>query len=242
MFAVIPKSNNRPEQIMNRNTTYGLFGVTFALVAAGLLGTNVLTAQPSDIVAQDTSSSAGMNMIGHVTTIVTDANGDIKAYRQTDNFVVNNGKDCVTKAMFGGASTGGRSAGTATAGIFCVGAVTHPFNVIAVGNGTGAVSPATTDFRLAKEAGGGATGLARQQGAITYTNATGSASSTVLIQATFGPLSGQRAAGTQVTESGLFNDTADNSTTGGMFAHQGISSIALNNGDSLTIKWTINTG
>ncbi len=224
---------------MNRNTTYALFGVTFALVAAGMLGTNLLTAQPSEIVTQGTSSSAGMNMVGHVTTIVTDANGNIKAYRQTDNTVVNNGKDCVTKDLFGGASTGGRgTAGTGT----CTGAITHPFNVIAVGNGTGTVTPATTDYRLAKEAGGGSTGLARQQGSITYTNATGSSSSTVLIQATFGPLSGQRAAGTQITESGLFNDTADNSTSGGMFAHQGISSIALNNGDSLTIKWTINTG
>lgn len=224
---------------MDRNTTYALFGVTFAVVAAGMLGSNLLTAQPSGIVAQDTSSSAGMNMIGHVTTIVTDANGNIKSYRQTDNTVVNNGKDCVTKLLFGGGSTGGRGvAGLAT----CVGALTQPFNVIAVGNGTGAVTPATTDFRLAKEAGGGSTGLARQTGTITYTNATGSASSTVLIQATFGPLSGQRSAGTQVTESGLFNSTTDNSTTGGMFAHQGISSIALNNGDSLTIKWTINTG
>lgn len=222
---------------MNRNTTYALFGVTFALVAAGMLGSNLLTAQPSGIAAQDASSSAGMSLIGHVTTIVTDANGNIKAYRQTDNTVVNNGKDCVTKLLFGGSATRG-AAGTGT----CVGAITQPFNVIAVGNGTGTVTPATTDIRLAKEAGGGTTGLARQTGTITYTNATGTASSTVLIQATFGPLSGQRASGTQITESGLFNSTSDNSTTGGMFAHQGISSIALNNGDSLTIKWTINTG
>lgn len=225
---------------MNRNTTYSLFGVTLALVAAGVLGSNLLTAQTSGIVAQDVSSSnAGMNMIGHVTTIVTDANGNIKAYRQTDNAVVQDGKDCVTKLVFGGSGTRG-AAGTGD----CTGAITQPFNVIAVGNGTAAVSPLATDYRLAKEAGGGTTGLQRQTGTITYTNSSANAggSSIALIQATFGPLSGQRAGGTQVTESGLFNSTTDNSTSGGMFAHQGISSITLNNGDSLTIKWTINIG
>ena len=229
--------------IMNRNATYALFGVTFALVASGLVGSNLLSAQPSGLVAQDTTpSSDGMKITGHVTTIATDANGNIKAYRQTDNVVVATGKDCVTKLLFGGPST---SRGAAVgAGTSCVGALTNPFNVIAVGNRSAVISPAATDIRLANEPNGTSNGLNRQAGTITYTNSTtvAGASSVAVIQTTFGPLTGLRSGGTQVTESGLFNSTTPISSTGGMFAHQGISSIALNNGDSLTIKWTINVG
>jgi hypothetical protein len=219
---------------MNRNTTYALFGVTFALVASGLVGSNLLSAQPSGLVAQDTTpSSDGMKISGHVTTIATDANGHIKAYRQTDNVVVNNGKDCVTKLLFGGSTTRG-AAGTGT----CTGLLNAPFTAIAVGNRSGTTTVATTNSSLTHEANGN--GLSRQVGTVTYTNATGTASSITVIQTTFGPLTGLSSGGTQVTESGLFNSTTVNA--GGMFAHQAISSIALNTGDSLTIKWTINVG
>ena len=224
---------------MNRNATYALFGVTFALVASGLVGSNLLSAQPSGLVAQDTTpSSDGMKITGHVTTFATDANGQIKAYRQTDNLVVNVGKDCVTRLLFGGAPGTGRGLGTGTS--TCIGGLNSPWTVIAVGNRSATVTPATTDHRLVNEPNGTNNGLNRQLGTVSYTNATGSASSSTVIQTTFGPLSGLSAGGTQVTESGLFNSTTI--TASGLFAHQAISSIALNNGDSLTIKWTINVG
>ncbi len=223
---------------MNRNTTYALFGVTFALVASGLVGSNLLSAQPSGLVAQDTTpSSDGMKISGHVTTIATGPDGSIKAYRQTDNVVVNTGKDCVTRLLFGGASGTGRGLGTGTT--TCIGGLNAPWTSIAVGNRTTAVTVASTNSSLTSEAKAG-NGLSRQVGTVTYTNATGTASSITVIQTTFGPLTGLSSGGTQVTESGLFNSTTVNA--GGMFAHQAISSIALNTGDSLTIKWTINVG
>ena len=230
---------------MNRNTTYALFGVTFALVASGMVGSNLLSAQPSGLVAQDTTPIAndGMKITGHVTTITTDANGHIKAYRQSDNLVVNNGKDCVTRLLFGGSTVRGGSVGTAGAASNCIGALTTPFTTIAVGNRTAAPTIAGTDHLLSSEPNGTNNGLNRQVATtLTYTNSTGAGgtSSTTVIQATFGPLSGLRTAGTQVTESGLFNSTTI--AASGMFAHQAITSIALNNGDSLTIKWTINVG
>lgn len=222
---------------MNRNATYALFGVTFALVASGLVGSNLLSAQPSGLVSQDiTPSSDGMKISGHVTTIATDANGHIKAYRQTDNFVVNNGKDCVTKLLFGGSTTRGAQAGGGTS---CFGLLNAPFTAIAVGNRTAAITAASTNSSLTNEAIAG-NGLSRQVGTVGYTNATGSTGSITTIQTTFGPLTGLSSGGTHVTESGLFNSTAVNA--GGMFAHQAISSIALNTGDSLTIKWTITVG
>jgi hypothetical protein len=223
---------------MNRNTTYALFGVTFALVASGLVGSNLLSAQPSGLVAEDTTpSNDGMKITGHVTTIATDANGHIKAYRQTDNVVVNTGKDCVTRLLFGGASGTGRGLGTGTT--TCVGGLNAPWTSIAVGNRSGTITVATTNSSLTNEAKSG-NGLGRQVGTVTYTNATSTASSISVIQTTFGPLTGLGSGGTQVTESGLFNSTTYG--VGGMFAHQAISSISLNNGDSLTIKWTINVG
>ncbi len=227
---------------MNRNTTYALFGVTFALVASGLVGSNLLSAQPSGLVALDnTPTDDGMKITGHVTTVATDANGHIKAYRQTDNLVVNVGKDCVTRLLFGGASGTGRGLNTGTT--TCVGGLNAPWTVIAVGNRSSVVVPAGTDHRLVSEPNGTNQGLNRQLAtSITYTNSTGAGgtSSISVIQTTFGPLSGLSATGTQVTESGLFNSTTI--AASGMFAHQAISSIALNNGDSLTIKWTINVG
>ena len=223
---------------MNRNTSYAMFGVTFALVA-GLLGSNVLSADSSVLVQNDKSSQDGVGIMGHVTTIVQDSNGNIKAYRQGDNAVVNNGKNCVAKYVFAAGSTRGAAS---SAGTLCAGALTAPFTAIAIGNGSSTVTAATTDYRLTKEVGGN--GLDRQLGTVTWTNATASASAITLIQATFGPWTGVGpSATTVIQEAGLFNSTTNNSTTGGMFAHLPISSPpTLNPGDSVTIKYTVNIG
>jgi|SRR5947209_932831 len=219
---------------MNRNTTYALFGATFALVA-GMVGGNFMFAQPFGLVSEtEKPANDGMKIYGHVTTIVKDANDHIKAYRQTDNVVVTTGKNCVSKLLFGGPSTSRGAAGSTV----CVGANTTPWNVIAIGNGSGAVTVADTDYKLAVETANG-NGLQRQAGTITYTNSTTGVSATALIQATY-TVASIRSTGTQVTESGLFNSTTVGTT--GMFAHQAITSIPLNNGDSLTVKWTINIG
>ena len=226
---------------MNRNTTYALFGVTFALVASSLIGSNLLFAQPSGLVVQDTTpSSDGMKITGHVATIATDSNGHIKAYRQTDNVVVATGKDCVTKLLFGGSGSRGSLTGTN----FCKGTNTAPWTAIAVGNRSAAITVSATNYTLTAEPVSNSNGLNRILGSTGFTNSsnTGGGSSITTIQATFGPLTGLSAGGTQVTESGLFNSTTVRDTASTMFAHQAITSIGLNNGDSLTIKWTINVG
>ena len=222
---------------MNRQTTYAMFGVTFALMA-GLLGSNVLGTQSIGLVAEDAkSSNDGMYMTGHVTTIVKDANGDIKAYRQGDNLITFNGKNCVSKLLFGGPSTSRGAAGTGS----CVGILTAPFNAIAIGNGTATVTPAIADQRLTKEVGGN--GMSRVAGTITYTNST-VGSATALITGTFGPWASVGSASTTIIqEAGLFNSTTNNDTTGGMFAHIAIPSApTLNSGDSVTIKYTVTIG
>ena len=44
-------------------------------------------------------STAGI--MGHLTLTATDEDGNIIAYRQTDNVIANNGDDCILEALFG---------------------------------------------------------------------------------------------------------------------------------------------
>ena len=46
------------------------------------------------------TSTAAFGFLGHVTTIVTDENGQIKAYQQSDNVIVDTGVDCAADILF----------------------------------------------------------------------------------------------------------------------------------------------
>ena len=237
---------------MNRNTTYALFGVTFAIVA-GMVGTNLPLTQSLGLAEkQATSDSAVIPMMGHVTYVLKDASGDIKSYRQTDNVVVNSGKNCVSKLIFGGGTSTRSFTGTGV----CIGANNAPWNVISIGNLTTNTQQTVNqiDYKLSQEnnaTAGFAIGNnfnARTVGTVSWTsgNQTGaSGSSSPTISATFGPISGIRSGGLYVVSSGLFNSTTQtvaSQNAGGMFAQQAITPIQVNNGDSLTIKWTVNVG
>ena len=213
---------------MKRITTYALFGAIFA-ITVGTLGVSHISATTFGLAGSvPTTNEDGMKLTGHITLVATDPTGNIKAYRQTDNFVVDNGADCVVKLLFGGSGTRGTASGTGTT---CTGNLTTPFNVIAIGTGS---SSAVTDRHLGTEILSGTdAGLARTAGAITYTNSSAGTAVTTI--------SNQFSAGTTQTiaESGLFNSTTV--STGGMFAHKSFTGIALVSGDKLTVTWTINT-
>jgi hypothetical protein len=222
-----------------------VIGISVAIVV-GMIGVSSQFLQSQGSAEKlSNSDSDGIKILGHVTNVVTDSDGKIKAYRQTDNVVVNSGKNCVSKLLFGGPST---SRGAAGSGV-CIGANTKPWNVIGIGNNTSStpITPAQNDFALQQESTtGGNSFSTRQTGTIDWSsgNQTGaSGSSTAKISATFGPVSGIRSAGLYVVSSGLFNNTAQGSpAAGGMFAEQAISPILINNGDSITVSWTINVG
>ncbi|HXG74546.1 MAG TPA: hypothetical protein VNK44_06995 [Candidatus Nitrosotenuis sp.] len=176
-------------------------------------------------------------MTGHVETILKDSNGDIIGYRQSDNVITNGGENCVVKLLFqdDGAGAG---LGSATGTNVCTGSLNQPWHYIAIGTGSTAANG--TDARLAAETG--AAGLGRGIATTkTYSNSTGTSATTsasITLEKTFTNNSG----GTiTITESGLFNETSD-SNTDSMFARQTFSGIAVNNGDSLTVRWTINIG
>jgi hypothetical protein len=226
------------------NLTKFVLGITIA-VFVGMIGVNSSLLQLQCSAEKLSNSDSGIKILGHVTNVVTDSDGKIKAYRQTDNVVVNSGKNCVSKLLFGGPSS---SRGAAGSGV-CIGANTAPWNVIGIGNDTAAtvITPAQNDFTLQKESTtSGNSFNTRTVGSISWASGNqtgGSGSSTVKISSTFGPVSGIRSAGLYVVSSGLFNNTNQASpAAGGMFAEQAISPILINNGDSITVSWTINVG
>ncbi len=221
---------------MNQRSTWIVFGTI--LVAAGMVGGFSLS--KSFFVGTESvqpMGSAGFIM-GHIELVAKDKDGNIKAYRQTDNLITNNGQNCAAKALFSvyTANTGGLSNATNR----CVGGVTKPFTVIAIGTGSGLVTKENT--QLTTESSGN--GLTRGQldTAITWTNSTASTQANggfarALIQKTFT----LTASSATITESGLFNDTS--ASASGMFARQTFTGIGLSTvGDALTVKWTIDIG
>jgi|SRR5690348_1129714 len=210
---------------MKRITAYALFGAMFA-IAVGTLGISHISATTFGLAGNVPVTNDGMKIQGHITLVATDPNGNIKAYRQTDNIVVNTGADCVTRLLFGGNSAGrGAGSGTTT----CVGTLTQPWTVIGIGTGT--TAEAATDKALQTELSGN--GLTRVAGTVTYTNATTGTSAAIITNQFTSTTTAA------VTESGLFNSTTVSGS--GMFAHKVFTAINLVSGDKLTVTWTVNT-
>src|SRR5690348_5838532 len=124
----------------------GLYGAIIAL-SIGVLG--VYGFQSFNLGESQTSSinSEGSHIAGHVTMFVTDPDGKITSYRQSDNIIVNQGADCANKALFA------PSSGITTSWAGSPGT----FNVLALGTGTN--GNARGDTALNAETS--ATGLAR---------------------------------------------------------------------------------
>ncbi len=223
---------------MKANTTTLVLGVSLAVVA-GLFSATIFGVGPIKNTIQAAPGAAGLFM-GHVTLTVTDTDGNIKAYRQTDNLVVNQGENCALKLLFQevpGAAVSGTDPD-------CAGANTKGYKIIAIGNATNAVAsdhaklgsiyPVTTNSTHI-------TGLVpKQTTTTTWTNSTGSGAGTtasVVQSATFTNTSGNAQT---VTESGLFNSTDE--STNSMFARQTFTSVSLNANDALTVQWTVTLG
>jgi len=219
---------------MKPNTTTLVLGVSLAVVT-GLFGSTIFGTIGSTNLDNTSLGTAGY-ITGHVTTTLTDAAGNIKEYRQSDNQIVNTGESCVTKLLFGAA--GGD---TVSSGI-CTGEFNSGFRFIGIGNYTTSVNG--TNTKLGNEyLAASVPSLARGVSSVTMTNSTGTDGSTTsvgkaVISRTF--TCTHCATPQIVAESGLFNSTSVNADP--MFARQTFSAITMNTGDSLTVQWTINVG
>ena len=207
---------------MQKHTTIALFGAL--VLSVGILGAYGFASGSSLLNAQSATQTTGnVPMLGHVTLTVTDPQGNILAYHQGDNVVVNQAEDCLSQKVFGIPSHLCPSGGAV-------------YNVIALGNYTGINIAGKTNSTLAAEEHV-AQGLGRQTANTqTETDATTLLPVSDVLQAQF--TNGGTA--NTVDEAGLFNSTTYNSV--GMFARQTFTGITLNNGDSLTVKWTVTMG
>lgn len=216
---------------MKRIIPYALFGAIFA-ITVGILGVSHMSATTFGLAGDvPTTDQDGMKITGHITLVATDPNGNIKAYRQTDNIVVSTGADCVTRLLFGGTTGTGRGLGSGTT--TCIGGLNQPWTVIAIGTGTTAETVSNTGLQTELTTGG----LNRQQGTVTYINATSNTPQGTSAAIITNQFSSTTTAA--VSESGLFNSTTVSGS--GMFARQAFTAINLVSGDKLTIAWTVNT-
>ena len=213
---------------MKRHTSLVLLGAVIAVAVGSILGVNALSATPL-LVTQSASITHESNpILGHVTYVVYDSDGNIKSYIQSDNLVTRRGKDCATTVMFRSNATSPCDVNQTTANGGAP--LTNGFNWIAIGNGTNAV--ADTDTTLP---GGGVGGGEKQrlQSLPSLTASTGGSATAVMSQ-TYSFTAGTA---TTIRNSGLF----DASSSGNLFADQVIN-VPVSNGDSLTVTWTINMG
>ena len=210
-------------------------------VTSGGLGLS-LTGVFEDNNVTTTSNTVNGLMMGHLVVEAHNEAGELVAYRQTDNEVVDDGEQCILKMLFATTGTSQAGRGEYTSTTACTGALTNAWDVIAIGTDTTAA--ADTQVILGNETGSGTNNAAGMPGlergtatTKTWTNGTGSTTTKIVLSKTFTNDSTNSAT---IAESGLFNSTSND--TNGMLARQTFTGVALSNGDSITITWTFTVG
>tara|TARA_Y100000590_G_scaffold122564_1_gene140317 strand:- start:9125 stop:9790 length:666 start_codon:yes stop_codon:yes gene_type:complete len=184
-----------------------------------------------------TSNSVNGLMMGHLTVEAHNEAGELVAYRQTDNEVVDDGEQCILKMLFattdGVAGRGGY--GDSSSPGACTGVLTGAWDVIAIGTDTTAASD--TQVLLGNETSSSG-GLERAMATTkTWSNGTGADATKIQLSKTF---TNNSPNAHTIAESGLFNSTTNDAN--GMLARQQFTGVALSNGDSITITWTFTVG
>jgi len=212
---------------MKKYTSLALIGV----IVAGIAGFASLdaTSATSLITMQGASDMHETGqMIGHVTYVVRDMNGQIKHYFQSDNDITNIGKDCSAAAIFDSDD-------------ISVCTKTDDFAYIAIGNATGAeMDKADTELDVSPLDNGGE--MDRSEKIDAEIDPASTTSGTVVSITTTTPFEFKYLGSpTKVTQSGLFDNGADES--GNMFAIRDVSpgtdGLEVTNADTLSVTWTI---
>jgi len=112
----------------------GAIVAAFALILGTVAGSTSFTTMSA-------SNQTPVQMSGHAIITLADADGNIKAYRQTDNIVTNNGRDCIADELFG--STGGDLCDDTQGGA--------DYTFIGIGTGLGVFGIAETNTSLGNE-------------------------------------------------------------------------------------------
>ena len=206
-----------------------------AVFAVGVGGTYFGLQQTNEQSAT-LSTSTGF-MMGHVTATAVNADGEIYAYRQSDNAIVEGGMELIASQLFEGLNiTNGAGATCATCayrdGIGGLGS--SPVDAIGIGTQTAAIDPASSEDSTILFNNCQNETVAWTAGLINQTGESYSINNVAMIgingTATFGP--SNQCADTY-EEAGAF----DNSTSSAMFARNTYNSVTLGPADSLIINW-----
>lgn len=201
---------------MKKISDLGIMGISLSAVVSVLFATGALS-----FATQDTEPTTyeQTGFAGNVVIVQKDADGNIKAYRQTDNIVTNVGRSCAAMEIFGQATT--NTTGSQQTMCGGGGANSGLFNY--VGIGTSGTAEAVGDTSITG-------GLTRAQDAgVGLVNGT---NTIAIIQ----PAAFTGIAAT-IQEAGLFD--AGGTSGGHMFARKTFTSIVLTASDSLTVTWRI---
>ena len=105
-----------------------LLGATLCSLAviSGVFGLSVTGVFDENTIQPQFAKASGM-LVGHAIIEAHDSEGNLIAYREADNEVVNSGENCVLKMLFdkGGPSTTGTTV--------CTGAITDSWQYIGIG-------------------------------------------------------------------------------------------------------------
>ena len=210
-----------------KNTT-GIGMLAAIVFAVGMAGIN-LSDGTIELQSNTASSySEGAGILGHIEVIHTDSEGNILSYQQTDNAIVNDGRNCTAMLLFG--QNSGCTAGTAAA--------LGKYTVIGISNGS-ALADTTLNTALPAEITGD--DLEAVAGTLgTFTNST--ADSDPAIQRISNQFTYDSAAsqtGNTINAAGLFNQTSIGADRGVFALKNFPSSVTMNPGDQLTVNWDI---
>lgn len=200
-----------------------LAAITFAV---GMVGLN-LSDGTFDLQSNTASSySEGSSILGHIEVIHTDSEGNILSYQQTDNAIVNDGRNCTAMLLFGPNS--GCTAGDASG--------LGKYTTIAVSNGSTLAATTANTVLPAEVTGDGLQAVAGTLG--TFTNSTNNSDPAIQRISNQFTYSGSQA-GNTINAAGLFNQTATGADRGVFALKNFPSSVTMNPGDQLTVNWDI---
>lgn len=191
--------------MMNKSIAFVLVGI--AAISSGMTYAMLQSAN------EPTLRTEGGGISGHLVAVLYDENGNIKAYRQTDNRIVDRGLDVMADLVFNGMNL-----------------VTGEATVKAMGIGVGTTASATTQTDLVSRTGV----TACTNGTATFTEGAttaGQVNATATVSFTGASCDGA------ITEAGLFTAAAG-VPTGHLFARQSFSAINTGAADTLQITWS----
>ncbi len=240
--------------MFNKKST--LFGAVIG-IAVGLLAANIaqINNNSQEVMTNDLVERSPI--YGHITVIEKSPKGDIVAYRQSDNLIVNQGLNCMGVALFRVAmasASADRDAcgGTeATATITTVFGTASGFRWIEIGSsnvapdasqdalqagltqstvtGSATFNPSVSTLPTITELGTGTGGTTAGVGPIVIVSASNLGVGTTGTAET-------------IDEVGLFDSeitSASATSTANMFARQTFAPITMSKGDSLSVTWEI---